>query len=142
MNDEETAGRKTSKTTFVLDTSALLAMRDDEPGATEVEKLLRSAERRGSPVLVSFITRMELLYVVWRKEGELAAREALRLVDAFDVTWISCDSEILETAASLKAQGRISLADSWVAATAIVHRAILVHKDPEFEGLAVEQQRL
>jgi predicted nucleic acid-binding protein len=76
---------------------------------------------------------MELLYCIGREEGDETAREALRLVDSFAIHWVSCDPEILETASRIKIHGRISVADSWIGATAVVHKAILVHKDPEFE---------
>lgn len=118
---------------FVLDTSAVLALRSDEPGAERVQTLLKLASRRQCRLLVSFMTRMELLYCIGREEGDEAAREALRLMDSFAVHWVSCDPDILETASRIKTQGRISVADSWIGATAVVHKAILVHKDPEFE---------
>jgi predicted nucleic acid-binding protein len=122
------------KRTFVLDTSALLALRGDETGAERVEVLLARAERKQCRLLISFMTRMELLYCIRREEGEAAAREALRLIDSFAVDWITCDREILEKAAEIKSTRRISLAESWIAATAIVHTAMLVHKNPEFES--------
>ena len=78
------------------------------------------------------MTRMELLYCIWRQEGEERAREALRLVDSFAVQWISCDAEILDVASRLKARSGLSVADSWIGATAMVQGATLVHKDPEF----------
>lgn len=80
------------------------------------------------------MTRMELLYCVRREEGDEAAREALRLMDSFAVHWVSCEPDILETASQIKSSGRISVADSWIGATAVVHDATLVHKDPEFES--------
>jgi predicted nucleic acid-binding protein len=40
----------------------------------------------------------------------------------------------LETASQIKALGKISVADSWIGATAMVYGATLVHKDPEFES--------
>lgn len=76
---------------------------------------------------------MEVLYIVWREEGEEAARHALRLMDSFAVEWIACDANILEIAARIKAHGKLSVADSWIGATAIAYSATLVHKDPEFE---------
>ena len=118
---------------FVLDTSAVLALRSDEPGAERVQALLRLASRRQCRLLLSFMTRMELLYCIGREEGDEAAQEALRLMDSFAVHWVSCDPDILETASRIKILGRISVADSWIGATAVVHKAILVHKDPEFE---------
>ena len=81
------------------------------------------------------MSRMELLYLVWREEGEDAAREALRLIDSFQIEWITCEPEILEIASRLKATGQLSLADSWIGATTIARRATLIHKDPEFSKL-------
>lgn len=120
------------KDVFVFDTSAFLALRSDEPGADRVETVIQQAKKNQAQLFVSFMTRMEVLYRVWREEGHEAAREALRLIDSFPIAWVSCGPEILEMAARLKAQGKLSVADSWIGATAIVRGAILVHKDPEF----------
>lgn len=120
------------KTSFVFDTSALLALRGDESGADRVEALLSQAKKNQCRLLASFMSRMEVLYTVWRVEGEEAARHALRLMDSFTVEWVSCEPEILEIASRIKAHGRISVADSWIAATALAHGATLVHKDSEF----------
>ena len=46
------------------------------------------------------------------------------------------DDALLLTASELKAQHKISVADSWILATAIACHATLVHKDPEFEALS------
>jgi len=119
---------------FVLDTSALLALRSDESGADRVEAIIQQAKKNQLQLLASFMTRMEVLYRVWREEGHEAAREALRLIDSFPVEWVSCEPEILETAARLKAQGKLSVADSWIGATAIIRGATLIHKDPEFKN--------
>jgi ribonuclease VapC len=130
------------KGSFVLDTSALLALRGDEPGADRVEALLSQGKKNQCRLLASFMTRAELLYIVWRKEGEEDARHALRLMDSFNVEWISCEPNILEIAARIKAHGRLSLADSWIGATAIAYDATLVHKDPEFEPLKEIRQEI
>jgi predicted nucleic acid-binding protein len=130
------------KNLFVLDTSALLAFRGDEPGADRVERLLLGARNGQYRLLGSFVTRMELLYVVWREEGEEAAREALRLADSFPIEWVSCEPEILDSAAGVKARGGLSLADSWIAATTLVRDATLIHKDPEFSDLRELSQEM
>ncbi len=121
-----------SENLLVLDTSALLTLRGDEPGADRVASLLSLAKRNEYRLLASFMSRMELLYLVWREEGEAAAREALRLVDSFNIEWVSCEPDILEIASRLKARGGLSLADSWIGATALSREATLIHKDPEF----------
>ncbi|MBI4475037.1 MAG: PIN domain-containing protein [Acidobacteria bacterium] len=123
------------KKSFVLDTSALLALRADETGADRVQTLLAQAKQNQCRIFVSFMTRMEVLYCVRREEGEDAAREALRLIDSFSIQWISCEPAILEKASQIKHSGRISVADCWIAATAGILGATLVHKDPEFAPL-------
>src|SRR5262245_26474851 len=101
------------------------------------------SQRNQCQLLVSFMTRMEILYLVRREEGEDEAREALRLIDSFSIQWISCEPAILEKASQIKASGRISVVDSWIAATASVFGATLVHKDPEFHPLTdISQESL
>jgi len=128
---------------IVLDTSAVLAMRSDEQGADRVEALLRLGRSGRARVLLSFMTRMELLYRIGSDEGEEAAAATVRLLDAAGVDWISCEPAILEEAARISAQGGLSVADAWIAATAAVREATLVHKDPEFGRLRhLRQERL
>jgi len=128
---------------FVLDTSALLALRSDESGAGRVEEILRLGRQGRTQVLLSFMSRMEVLYRVTASEGAEAASTALRLIDAAGVEWVSCEPAILETAARLKARGGLSVANAWIAATAEVRGAVLVHKDPEFaRAREVAQERL
>jgi ribonuclease VapC len=118
-------------------------MRSDERGADRVEALLRLGRSGRAKVLLSFMTRMELLYRIGSDEGEEAAAAAVRLLDAAGVDWISCEPAILEEAARIKAQGGLSVADAWIAATAAVRDAMLVHKDPEFGRVRhVRQERL
>ena len=127
---------------YVLDTSAVMALRGDEPGVQRVERLLRAAGHNQRRVFVSFMTRMELLYRITRDEGEDAATSTLRLLESTRVEWISCEPAILREAAHIKASGGLSVADAWIAATALVRKAVLVHKDPEFRivpSLAQEQ---
>ena len=130
------------KNLYALDTSALLALRGDEPGANRVATLLRQATRRQCRVLASFMTRMEVLYLIWRDEGEQAAREALRLLDSLAMEWVTCESQILEASAYVKSQGGLSVVDSWIAATALRHDATLIHKDPEFTKFQALTQEL
>lgn len=120
------------KKVFVLDTSALIALRSNAPGADRVQTLMRRAEKGDCRLLVSFMSRMELLYLILRKEGEDAAWTALRLLDSLPSEWVSCEPLILKAAARLKAEGSLSVADSWIGATAIIREAVLVHRDPEF----------
>jgi predicted nucleic acid-binding protein len=101
-------------TVVLLDTSALLTLRDDEPGAVRVETFLNGPER----CLACFLTRMKVLYRVWKDEGERAGRLAYEQLHGLPIHWIECAEPPLERAASLKACHPLSVADAWIAAAA------------------------
>ena len=102
---------------YVLDTSALLTLHYDEAGSERVAGLLTRALEPETPVLpgvavfACFMSLMEVLYRVWKTEGEAAGRAA----------YAACQA--------------LPLGDAWIAATALQCDAVLVHKDPEFESL-------
>jgi predicted nucleic acid-binding protein len=127
---------------YLLDTSALLTLRDDEPGADRVAALLTLAQRGKAECLGCFISLMEVLYRVWRDEGERAGRLAYEQCLSLPMAWVHETPELLELAAATKARRNLSLADAWMAACAELSSAVLVHKDPEFEPLALAQERL
>ena len=117
---------------WLLDTSALLCLRHNEAGASEVEWIVRSygkAER----VFVSFISLMEFYYMVQRKEGESEARRAYLQLKQLPVRVVESDEELGLASAKIKATTKLSFADAWIAATAQRLEANLVHKDPEFD---------
>ncbi len=120
---------------FLLDTSALLALHFNEEGADRVEAILRSAEKEQALVFISFVSRMEMLYVIWKDHGRQKAIESIHYLDQLPINIIESNEEILFKAAEVKATIPLSFADSWVAATAIQENACLVHKDPEFDSL-------
>ncbi|MFO7682013.1 MAG: PIN domain-containing protein [Chloroflexota bacterium] len=123
----------------LLDTSALLTLRDNEAGADQVAGLLYQAQNGQADCLACFMTLMELLYRVWKDEGETAGRLAYEQAQALPITWIHEDRPLLEKAAELKARYAISLADAWIGAAAILNSAELVHKDPKFASLPCQQ---
>jgi len=120
---------------FLLDTSALLALRDNEPGAEQVSQLLLQTQNGGLPCYGCFMTLMEVFYRVWKDEGESAGREAYADCQALPIDWLHESPELLIRAASVKATHPLSLADAWIAAAALENSMTLVHKDPEFENL-------
>lgn len=127
---------------WLLDTSALLALRDDKAGADEVAALLVKAQAGKARCFGCFITLMEVFYRVWKDEGEAAGRLAHAQCLALPIEWLHETPEMLETAARLKATQRLSLADAWIAAAAELKAATLVHKNPEFATLPLPQQIL
>ena len=130
-------------TRYILDTSALLTMRGDEPGAVRVEALLRDAALGKVECHGCFISLMEVLYRIWKNEGETAGFSAYSKCLGLPIEWVHESPTLLERAARVKATHPLSLADAWIAATALELDAILVHKDPEFENLpGLRQERL
>jgi predicted nucleic acid-binding protein len=116
---------------LLLDTSALLTLRDDEPGAERVEQAFELPGR----CYACFLSRMEVLYRVWKDEGERAGRLAYEQLKALPLSWVEPSEPLLEQAARIKACHSLSLADAWIAAAAQQVGATLLHKDPEFRAI-------
>jgi predicted nucleic acid-binding protein len=125
---------------WLLDTSALLSLRDDEAGAERVAQLLHDALKGKGRCLACFMSRMEVLYRVWKDEGEREARLADAQLLSLPIRWVSCSDALLEQAAVIKACHPLSVADAWTAAAALQQGAVLVHKDPEFRPVALITQ--
>ena len=127
---------------YLLDTSALLALRDDEPGADRVAEILQLATTDAVRCYGCFVSLMEVLYRVWRDESESAARLAYQQCLSLPIEWVHESEPLLIRAAEFKAQQQMSLADAWIAACAVEMGAILLHKDPEFIPLRLAQEVL
>ena len=116
---------------FCLDTSAILTLRDDEPGAERVAMLLEGPD----PCFACFMTRMEVLYRVWKDEGERSGRLAYEQLQSLPIQWVDQTDPLLLEASRIKALHRLSIADAWIAAAALLSRATLLHQDPGFEAI-------
>jgi predicted nucleic acid-binding protein len=127
---------------YLLDTSALLTLRDDEPGADRVAEVLQQASKGKARCYGCFISLMEVLYRVWRDESEASGRMAYQQCLALPMEWVRDSEALLIRAAGMKAEYSLSLADAWIAACAQEQGALLIHKDPEFKALPVDQEAL
>ena len=117
---------------WLRDTSALLTLRDNEPGADRVEQALFWSQR----CYACFLTRMEVLYRVSKDEGESAGRLAYEQLKALPLQWIEASEPLLAAAGGIKAPHPLSVTDAWIAAAAQQVGATLLHKDPEFRAVA------
>jgi predicted nucleic acid-binding protein len=127
---------------YLLDTSALLTLRDDEPGADRVAELLTLARAGRSECFGCFMTLMEILYRVSRDESEARGHEAYSQCLQLPIEWQHETPALLKAAAKVKSRTSLSVADAWIAACADGLAATLVHKDPEFETLELAQECL
>ncbi|APW47753.1 PIN domain-containing protein [Rhodoferax antarcticus] len=127
---------------YLLDTSALLALRDDEPGADRVAEILALATTGAVRCYGCFVSLMEVLERVWRDESESAGRLAYQQCLSLPIEWVHESEALLIRAAEIKAQHPLSLADAWIAACAAETGAVLLHKHPEFNPLKLAQEVL
>ena len=79
---------------WLLDTSALLALRDNEAGAEWVAALLRRAISGQCQVLACFMSRMEVLYRVWKDEDERRARLADAQLQSLPLVWVGAQRPV------------------------------------------------
>ena len=116
---------------YLLDTSALFTFIEDEDGADRVEQALIQ-----ETTLLPWTVLLETYYITLQEEGQAEADRRIALIRTLKVRilWDMNESMLL-TAAKLKAEYHISLADAIIAAYAIRYNAVLIHKDPEFEAL-------
>lgn len=121
----------------VLDSSALLAYWQDEPGAEEVTQWLR-----GGDVWMNLVNLGEVTYIIERARGPMIADRFF--FDALDeggfgdqppLRWAPVDARLVREAARLKARGGLSLADAFAAATARVleSEVAVTRADEEFQ---------
>ena len=125
---------------FFLDTSAILALMEGEPGASRVRQVLQQEH-----TFISAISLLEVRYITLqeRDEAEADVRHALLTHSGADIVWDLDEPTVLK-AAAFKAEHALSFADTVIAASAQRRGAVLLHKDPEFDALGeqVKQERL
>ena len=120
---------------FTLDTSAIACMMRREPGFETVRDLVDGAPVTDDRILIPFIVPMEVEYVSLREENSEIVDRWLDEIEAWPATIIESNQRWRRLAAHVKSTTRLSLADAWVAALALLEDATLIHKDPEFDPI-------
>ena len=124
---------------YVLDSYALFAHFEDEPGAERVRSLLRSARAGKTELLLSVINFGELYYTALRERGTKEAEEIRFIMEQLPIEILDADMELTLAAARLKGRHSVAYADCFAAALAIRKQAKVITGDPEFKkfGAAV-----
>ena len=117
---------------YVLDSYALLAYLEIEPGGEHVKELLEAATERKCRLYMSIVNLGEVMYIAERERGLPKAQETLARIDELPIEIVSADRALTLTAAHLKAQWSIAYADCFAAALSQIKSAPLVTGDPEF----------
>ena len=120
---------------YVLDSFAILALINDEPGAGRVEELLHQAKEGTVQAYMSLINLGEVLYVVERRWGKERLRSMLAYLDATSLKWVEADRDRLLTAAHIKATYPLGYADAFCISLASELNATILTNDPEFQQI-------
>jgi PIN domain nuclease of toxin-antitoxin system len=124
--------------TRVLDSYALIAFFEDEPGAEFVRKLLIEAEKGSVRLVMCVVNLGEVWYSIARTVSAEQADEIVQEIQGLSIEIVEAGWEQTYQAARLKARGGLSYADCSTAALAILRRADVVTGDPEFQKLKGE----
>ena len=123
---------------YVLDSFAVLAYFEGEPGMARVRSLLTEATKGTLTLHLSVINLGEVLYIVEREQGLVAAQRALAALDQLPIQVQPADRSVVLSAARLKARYAISYADAFAVVVAQEQQAVLLTGDPEFNPLEVD----
>lgn len=119
----------------VLDSWALLAYFEKEPGCDQVTQLLKQAAEEEKDLLISVINWGEVLYVIERKHGKEKKEVIDHLMSQMHLEVVDADQELTREAAHLKVNAKLSYADSFAAGLAKLRKATLVTGDKDFKPL-------
>nr|VFJ66471.1 MAG: Predicted nucleic acid-binding protein, contains PIN domain [Candidatus Kentron sp. DK] len=124
-------------TALVIDACALIAYLFDEEGSDLFESLLLQARNHEIQLIMHNINLGEVYYDILKRNGVASARESYRDIRRLPVRFEDrIDDPMIYTAGELKSNWRISYADSFAAARAILLNAELLTTDrKEFEPL-------
>jgi len=121
------------KTRKVLDSYALLAYLQGEPGYSRVKGMLASGD---ADLLINAVNAGEVYYILARARGLREADYFLNVIlPSLPVTVVDNSFDDVIEAARLKAAHALSFADCFAASTAARERVPLVTGDREFEKL-------
>jgi len=119
----------------LLDSYAILALLNDEPGAETVAELLRAGARDGDPLLVNEINVGEVYYIVAKHRSVEHAERVLHYLETLPLEVVGNGyAEVIE-AARVKSRFPLSYADAFAVATAVRFGARMVTGDPEFKAV-------
>lgn len=124
--------------TKVLDSYALMAFFEDEPGADFVRGLIQKAVEGDTTLLMSVVNLGEIWYSIARTNSSETADQYVHEIKGMAVEIVDIDWALTRQAAAFKVNGNISYADCFAAALAKAKKAELVTGDKEFKVLQNE----
>ena len=121
------------KPIYVMDSYAILAYFQAEPGGLKVKELLKQAKAEDALTLMSLINLGEVIYNTGRKLGEDKAGEMLQDIMLLPIQLAEVTTARVLAAAQIKTRYPISYADAFAVSLAQEMNAAIVTGDPEFK---------
>ena len=120
---------------YVLDSYAMIAYFEDEPGADRVVLVLKQLMRGKAKGFMSVVNWGEVYYNTMREQGISEAERVIVQLDKFPIRIIDVNKELVYEAAKLKGEFRIAYADCFAVALCMKLDAAIVTGDPDFKKL-------
>jgi ribonuclease VapC len=120
---------------YVMDSFAMIAFFEDEPGAEKVALILKSIIARKAKAYMSVINWGEIYYNTLREQGVETAEKVIGQLKQYPIEIVDADQKLTYEAAKLKGSYKIAYADCFAAALSHRLNAVVVTGDPEFKKL-------
>jgi len=120
---------------YVLDSYAMIAYFEDEPGADRVALVLKQLIKGKAKGFMSVVNWGEVYYNTMREEGISEAEKVILQLDKFPIQIVDVNKELAYEAAKLKGEFRIAYADCFAVALSVKLDAAIVTGDPDFKKL-------
>ena len=123
---------------YVIDSFAMIAFFENEPGADRVAEILNALINRKVKGFMSVINWGEIYYNVFREQGIEEAENVLTRFNRYPIQLVEADKGLTYEAARIKARHNIAYGDCFAAALSSRLKAPIVTGDPEFKKLEHE----
>ncbi len=118
---------------YVLDSYAMIAYFEDEPGADRVAQILRQLIQRKAKGYMSVVNWGEVYYNTLREGGVAEAEKVILQLDRFPIQIVEVNRDSAYEAAKIKGKYRIAYADCFAVALSVKLNGFLVTGDSEFK---------
>ena len=120
---------------YVLDSYAMIAYFEDEPGAGRVALVLKQLIKGKAKGFMSVVNWGEVYCNTMREQGISEAEKVILQLDKFPIQIVDVNKELAYEAAKLKGEFRIAYADCFAVALSVKLGAAIVTGDPDFKKL-------
>ena len=120
---------------YVMDSFAMIAFFEDEPGANKVTEILDALMKQKAKAFMSVVNWGEIYSNTMRVQEIEEAEDVIKQFNKYPIQLIEADQALTYEAAKLKGKHKIAYADCFAAALSLRLKAPIVTGDPEFKKL-------